>query len=117
MILTSTRIIETGICLTPYMPIIGQWFRCIILSKMYTYFSYYNSWQANVRMLAEQQIKKKTKAYKNPIRLDRNTIKFEKDGMKPGVYYIEFTYSSEKPLLANFYFNAEVNHDPKSNTK
>ena len=64
--------------------------------------------QANVRLLAEQQKTKKTKAYKNPIRLDRNTIKLEKDAMKPNIYYITFTYSSEKKLNANFYFNAEM---------
>ena len=61
-----------------------------------------------MRLLAEQQKTKKTKAYKNPIRLDRNTIKLEKDAMKPNIYYIAFTYSSEKKLVANFYFNAET---------
>jgi hypothetical protein len=61
-----------------------------------------------MRLLAEQQKTKKTKAYKNPIRLDRNTIKLEKDAMKANIYYISFTYSSEKKLVANFYFNAEM---------
>jgi hypothetical protein len=28
--------------------------------------------------------------------------------MKPNIYYITFTYSSEKKLNANFYFNAEM---------
>ena len=28
--------------------------------------------------------------------------------MKPNIYYISFTYSSDKKLNANFYFNAEM---------
>jgi hypothetical protein len=67
--------------------------------------------------MADQQKTKKTKAYKNPIRLDRNTIKLEKDAMKNEIYYITFTYSSEKNLFVNFYFNAEMNVDPQSNVK
>jgi hypothetical protein len=68
-------------------------------------------------MLAEQQSKKKTKAYKNPIRLDRNTIKFDKDAMNKNIYYINFKYSSEKNLIANFYFNAETNMEPECSEK
>ena len=62
-------------------------------------------------------MKKKTKAYKNPIRLDRNTIKLDKDAMRSNVYYINFTYSSEKNLIVNFYFNAEINNEPNAEKK
>ncbi len=72
---------------------------------------------ANVRQLAEQQKTKKTKAYKNPIRLDRNSIKLEKDAMKKNIYYINFNYSSEVNLFVNFYFNAEMIMDPQMDIK
>lgn len=83
----------------------------------------YNSEQqnreANMKMLVEQQAKKKTKAYKNPIRLDRNTIKLEKDAIMKDKYYLTFTYSSEKVITANFYFNAEMEMEgnPKKGNK
>ena len=70
-----------------------------------------------MKLLAEQQVTKKTKAYKNPIRLDRNTIKLEKDALRQNIYYITFTYSSDKNLIANFYFNAEINQEQTSEIK
>ena len=64
--------------------------------------------EANMKLLADQQSTKKTKAYKNPIKLERNTIKFEKDSINQKIYYIKFIYSSEKNLICNFYFNAQL---------
>ena len=70
-----------------------------------------------MKILAEQQKTKKTKAYKNPIRLDRNTIKLERDALKLNNYYVTFVFSSDKNLLANFYFNAEMNPNTKTDSE
>jgi hypothetical protein len=65
-------------------------------------------------MIAEQQVTKKTKAYKNPVVINKNSIKLEKDMVKQEVYYITFTYSSEKDIVAKFYFNAEMSTNKDS---
>lgn len=64
-------------------------------------------------MLVEQQKTKKTKAYKNPILLKRNTIKLEKDAMKQNIYYIGFNYTSLVNFNVNIYFNASQNEGGK----
>ena len=80
-------------------------------------FPLFQNTEANIKILSDQQATKKTKAYKTPIRLDRNTIKLEKNAMNPNIYYITFHYSSDAQLVANFYFNAEMNMEQSTQTK
>ena len=67
------------------------------------------------KILANQQEKKKTKAYQNPIKLDKNSIKLEKDAFNKNKYYISFNYSSDRAIYTNFYFNASFTAHPKQN--
>jgi hypothetical protein len=61
-----------------------------------------------VSTIIEQQKSKKTKAYKNPILLKKNSIKFDKDAMS-NTYYISFEYTAIKDFDIRIYFNAEHN--------
>ena len=61
----------------------------------------------SVQQLSKQQEKLNTTAYQNPIKIDRNSIKLEKDAYDPHLFYITFEYSCVCTIYANFYFNAE----------
>ena len=61
----------------------------------------------SVKKLSEQQEKRETVAYQNPIKIDRNSIKLEQDAYKRNIFYINFEYSCDRTIYANFYFNAE----------
>lgn len=61
----------------------------------------------SVKTLSEQQEKRETVAYQNPIKIDRNSIKLEQDAYQRNIFYINFEYSCETTIYANFYFNAE----------
>ena len=61
----------------------------------------------NVKQLSEQQEKRQTVAYQNPIKLDRNSIKLEQDAYQKNIFYITFQYTCDRTIYANFYFNAE----------
>ena len=61
----------------------------------------------NVKQLSEQQEKRQTVAFQNPIKIDRNTIKLEQDAYQNNIFYITFEYSCDRTIYANFYFNAE----------
>jgi len=63
----------------------------------------------NLQQLSEQQEKRNTVAYQNPIKIDRNSIKLERDAYNPNIYYIIFEYTCDRTVYANFYFNAEFN--------
>lgn len=61
----------------------------------------------SVQKLSEQQEKRETVAYQNPIKIDRNSIKLEQDAYQRNIFYINFEYSCDRTINANFYFNAE----------
>lgn len=61
----------------------------------------------SVKTLSEQQEKRETVAYQNPIKIDRNSIKLEQDAYQRNIFYISFEYSCDRTIYANFYFNAE----------
>ena len=61
----------------------------------------------SLKQLSEQQEKKETVAYQNPIKIDRNSIKLEQDAYQRNIFYITFEYSCDRTVYANFYFNAE----------
>ena len=61
----------------------------------------------SVQRLSEQQEKKQTVAYQNPIKIDRNSVKLEQDAYQRNIFYITFEYSCDRTVYANFYFNAE----------
>lgn len=63
--------------------------------------------QVNVKKLSEQQEKLNTTAYQNPIKIDRNSIKLEKDAYQRNIFYLTFEYSCDRTIYGNFYFNAE----------
>ena len=63
----------------------------------------------SVQQLSQQQEKRETTAYQNPIKIDRNSIKLEKDAYQRNIFYITFEYTCERTIYANFYFNAEFN--------
>lgn len=71
----------------------------------------YNS--VNPKILSSQQTTKVTKTYQNPIKLDRNSIKLEKDGYDPKKFYLTFTYTSERTIYGNFYFNSAFEPKPQ----
>ena len=61
----------------------------------------------SVKKLSEQQEKRETIAYQNPIKIDRNSLKLEGDAYQRNIFYINFEYSCDRTIYANFYFNAE----------
>lgn len=72
-----------------------------------------NNGSVDVKQLTEQQEKITTTAYKNPIKIDRNSIKLERNAYQPREFFISFNYSSEKIIYCNFYFN--TNFTPMGN--
>ena len=68
----------------------------------------------DVKKIADQQEKRNTTAYQNPIKLDRNSIKLEQDAYEHNIFYITFEYTCDRTCYANFYFNAEFT--PNNNT-
>ena len=63
--------------------------------------------RVNVKKLSEQQEKLSTTAFQNPIKIDRNSIKLERDAYQRNVFYITFEYTCDRTIYANFYFNVE----------
>jgi hypothetical protein len=61
----------------------------------------------DMKQLSEQQEKRQTVAYQNPIKVDRNSIKLEQDAYDKNIFYITFEYTCDRTIYANFYFNAE----------
>ena len=61
----------------------------------------------SIETLSKQQEKRETVAYQNPIKIDRNSIKLEQDAYQRNIFYINFEYSCDRTIYANFYFNAE----------
>ena len=69
----------------------------------------------NVQQLSQQQEKRATTSYQNPIKIDRNSIKLEKDAYQSNIFYISFEYTCDRTIYANFYFNAEFNPNNNNN--
>jgi hypothetical protein len=63
----------------------------------------------NADTLINQQKTIKTQAYKNPILLDKNSISLEKDPYNPTHLFITFSYSADRVINGNFYFNSAFN--------
>ena len=61
----------------------------------------------DIKKISEQQEKRNTTAYQNPIKIDRNSIKLEQDAYEHNIFYITFEYTCDRTCYANFYFNAE----------
>lgn len=49
---------------------------------------------------------KKTKAYKNPTIIRKESIKLERDAYNQNIFYIQFFYDSSCDFNLNIYFNA-----------
>ena len=52
---------------------------------------------------------KKTKTYKNPILLKRDSIKLEQDAYNSNIYYITFEFDAEKDFVVRIHLNAVKN--------
>ena len=71
--------------------------------------------EAKTNVISSQQKVIKTQAIKNPLQLDRNSIKLEKDAFNPNIYYISFIYSTDREIYANFYYNSSFDAGAKDN--
>lgn len=80
-----------------------------------TPYSIANEGRIDQRTLSEQQKKVNTQAFNNPLKIDRNSIKLEKDAYNQEKYYLTFNYSAPKNIFANFYFNASFDPAPQNN--
>ena len=69
--------------------------------------------KVNVKQLSEQQEKLNTTAYQNPIKITRNSITLEKDAYNYSMFYIQFEYTCDRTVYANFYLNTEFNPSNK----
>ena len=69
--------------------------------------------KVNVKQLSEQQEKLNTTAYQNPIKITRNSISLEKDAYNYSMFYIQFEYTCDRTVYANFYLNTEFNPSNK----
>ena len=72
-------------------------------------FSPSNNSNTNIKKLSEQQEKLNTTAFQNPIKIVRNSISLEQDAYNRSFYYIQFEYSCDRTVYANFYLNTEFN--------
>lgn len=68
-----------------------------------------NSRSLDVKKLTEQQETISTTAYKNPIKIDRNSFKLEKDAFNPSIFYLSFTYTCTRIIYFNIYLNVAFN--------
>ena len=68
----------------------------------------------SVKNLSAQQEKVNTTAYQNPIKIDRNSIKLERDAYSHNIFYITFEYTCDRTIYGNFYFNAEFTPENKN---
>lgn len=62
--------------------------------------------------LIKQQKTINTQMYINPIKFDKDSIKFENDAYDLNKKYITFNYSCERQIFANFYLNSAFNYQP-----
>ena len=69
--------------------------------------------QATIKQITEQQEKIETTAFKNPIQIDRNSLKLEKNAYSHNEFYLTFEYTSDKTIYGNFYLN--TNFTPLNN--
>ena len=65
--------------------------------------------------LANQQEKKAISAYKNPIQLDKNSLKLERDSINKNVYYLSFDYTCERETYGRVYLNSKFSEVVNNN--
>ena len=63
----------------------------------------------SVKDLSKQQETLNTKAFQNPMKVDKNSIRLERDAYNQEIFYITFDYTCDRTIYGNFYFNASYN--------
>ena len=86
------------------------------INRLYTHSPLVPFSQSNPGITKESLIKQQktinTTMYINPIKFDKDSIKFENDAFDLNKKYITFVYSCERQIFANFYLNSAFNYQP-----